>query len=61
MKKDPAEENDATRKSYYEYKQEQELRLARVQRRSKASQSQTTYRRDLAQPRFQPLAEWMQG
>ena len=55
-KDDPIEE-----KKKQDPAEEQELELVRVQRRSKASQSQTTYRRDLAQPRFQPLAEWMQG
>ena len=53
--------DDPIEKKKHDSAEEQELELVRVQRRSKASQSQTTYRRDLAQPRFQPLAEWMQG
>ena len=67
MKDDFIEASKELKDNFIEVKKEQdpaeklELALSRVQQRSKAIQSQTTYRRDLAQPRFQPLAEYLQG
>ena len=66
MKDDFIEASKELKDNFIEVKKKQdpaemqELMLSRVQLRSKASQSQTTYRRDLAQPRFQPLAEYLQ-